>query len=436
MNKRMRELLALIETKTKEARSCMDGENKDVAKAKALLDEVDQLKAEYEAEKRLFEMEKDSVPEQKIEEAKTGDAIKAFGRAAKRGFPIQKTNDYDGTLNETVSADGGYTVPEDVRTKVEEYRDAKFSLRQLVRVIPVKTKTGSRTFKKRSQCQGFSKVGEAGKIGASGAPQFERISYSIDDYAGYMPVTNDLLEDSDSNVGQIVIEWLGDESRVTGNNLILEKINGNGDEVDFKGLDGIKYALNVTLGAAFKNTSAVVTNDDGLNYLDTLKKQSNSNEYLLSPDPAVPMKMRLNVGATTVPLEVIPNSDMPSTPTYSASEDTSVAAGKTYYTRSGSGTDQSPYVYTAVASPTGNPSTSSYYEMDAFPKIPFVVGDLKEGIAFWDRKKLSIALSTTAAVTGFNAFEQNLTLFRGIEREDVTVRDAGAFVHGFIQPEE
>ena len=42
--------------------------------------------------------------------------------------------------------------------------------------------------------------------------------------------------------------------------------------------------------------------------------------------------------------------------TYVASTDTEVQAGKTYYTKSGS-------TYTPVASPSGNPSTSSYYEM-------------------------------------------------------------------------
>ncbi len=40
---------------------------------------------------------------------------------------------------------------------------------------------------------------------------------------------------------------------------------------------------------------------------------------------------------------------------YKASTDTSVVSGKTYYTKSGD-------TYTAVASPTGNPSTSNYYE--------------------------------------------------------------------------
>ena len=40
---------------------------------------------------------------------------------------------------------------------------------------------------------------------------------------------------------------------------------------------------------------------------------------------------------------------------YKASTDTSVVSGKTYYTKAGD-------VYTPVAEPTGNPSTSSYYE--------------------------------------------------------------------------
>lgn len=41
---------------------------------------------------------------------------------------------------------------------------------------------------------------------------------------------------------------------------------------------------------------------------------------------------------------------------YVASKDTSVVSGKTYYTKSGE-------TYTKVTSPTGNPSTSSYYEL-------------------------------------------------------------------------
>jgi N4-gp56 family major capsid protein len=47
---------------------------------------------------------------------------------------------------------------------------------------------------------------------------------------------------------------------------------------------------------------------------------------------------------------------------YKASTDTSVVSGKIYYTKSGD-------TYTKVASPTGNPSTSSYYEADSYSAV-------------------------------------------------------------------
>ena len=47
---------------------------------------------------------------------------------------------------------------------------------------------------------------------------------------------------------------------------------------------------------------------------------------------------------------------------YELSEDTEVESGKTYYSRTGSGTDEDPYVYTEIENPTGDPSASGYYE--------------------------------------------------------------------------
>ncbi len=55
------------------------------------------------------------------------------------------------------------------------------------------------------------------------------------------------------------------------------------------------------------------------------------------------------------------SADTTNNTTYKASTDTAVVSGKTYYTRSGTAPN---YTYTAVATPTGNPSTSSYYELD------------------------------------------------------------------------
>lgn len=385
MNKKMRELMAKIQQKTEEAKALMqEGENKDIDKANELLDEVDALKKEYDTEKRLYEAEKEAnTPTEgellaKQAEKQKKDSTKQFAEDARNGFKVNKV------MNEGTGSEGGYTVPEDIQTKINTYRDSKVSLLHLVRVEKVTTNKGQRTFKKRSQQTGFNKVGEGGKIGAKNTPQFETLSYEIEKYAGYFPVSNELLTDSDANIANTLIEYIGDESRVTANKLILEAVNTI-EKTALKGLDDIKKTLNVTLGSAFKATSKIITNDDGLQYLDTLKDQDGN--YLLSPSPADPMKLVLCAGATTVPVEVIPNSDMPS--------DTTTVEGSV--------------------------------------RIPFIIGDLMEAIVYWDRELMTIAVSNIAMVGDLNAFEEDLTIYRAIEREDVTTRDTEAIVNGYIE---
>lgn len=375
MNKKMREIMAQIQAKTAEAKSFMDGENKDVNKANEILAEIDALKGEYETAKRLYEMDKEiNTPGAEVIEAQKEakvekDSIAKFADDARNGFKK--------SMSEGTGVDGGYTVPEDIQTRITAYRDSKASLLHLVTVEKVTTNKGQRTFKKRSQLTGFAKVGEGGKIGAKATPQFERLNYEIDKYAGYFPVTNELLADSDANIANTLIEFIGDESRVTANKLILEQI-ATVAETAFAGLDDIKKALNVTLGSAFKATSKIVTNDDGLQYLDTLK--NDKGEYLLQNSPADPMKLVLCAGATSVPVVVIPNADMPTVEN----------------------------------------------------KIPMIVGDLKEAIVYWDRQLMTIAVSNIAQVGDLNAFEEDLTIYRAIEREDVTPRDTQAIVNGYV----
>nr|DAJ48995.1 MAG TPA: major capsid protein [Caudoviricetes sp.] len=373
MNKKMREILSKIQEKTAQAKAFMaDGENKDVAKANELLNDVDTLKEEYETEKRLYELEKeentptDEELEEKDAKNKEVDSLKQFGQDARNGFKVNKATMVEGT-----PADGGYTVPEDIQTRINTWRESKASLLNLVRVEKVKTNKGQRTFKKRAQQTGFTKVGEGGKIGAGATPQFERLDYEISKYAGYFPVTNELLADSDANIGSTLIEWIGDESRVTANKLILDVAKTfTAEVIDPKNpIDSIKEILNVKLGSAFKGTSKIITNDNGLQFLDTLKDAD--GKYLLQPNPAEPMKMQLCAGTTTIPVVVIPNADLPNDTT----------------------------------------------------KIPFIIGDLNEGVVYWDRQQMSITVSNTAMIGELNAFEEDLTLYRAIEREDVTKRD-------------
>ena len=388
MNKKMRELLAKIEAKQELAKGYTNGENKDLEKAKVVLDEIDKLKEEYEIEKRIFENEKEStqlndedkanieknIADKKADKDEEKSSTKAFATAVK--------NMVDKTLNEGVAESGGYTVPEDIVTKVERLRETKESLIDLVTVKKVNTNKGQETFKKRSQITGFTSIGEGGKIPKTGKIQFSRIKWEINKYGGYMPVTNELLEDSDEDIESFMTEWLADESRVTRNNIILAVIALKA-QTKFEGLDDIKKAFNVTLGSTFKPTSKLITNDDGLQYLDTLKDEN--GRYLLQQNPANPMELRLCAGSTIIPIKTYSNATIPT---------------------------------------KGN-------------KIPMIAGDLKEAIKFYDRRQISLLASQVASVgTGddtINAFEEDMTLIRGIEREDAEMRDEEAFVNGYVE---
>lgn len=382
MNKELLKLLEKINGKKAEVKDLVD---------QGKLDEAETAKSELVDMQKKFDILKDVLDEAQetaaaavnaapqggapkglvqVEEPK--DSTHEFAMAARNGFRTDIMQE-GGTTGE----DGGYTVPEDIQTRIQHYKEANAELRALVAVEPVKTNKGARTYQKKTQATGFAKVDEDGKVQEVAGPKYERVTYNIEDYAGYMPVTNDLLNDSDANIRDEIVNWIGKNSVATDNNEILAIINAK-TGVDLKDLKGIKKAINVTLGQAYRAGVRIITNDDGLNYLDTLEDLN--KRPLLNPDPTAPNVLRLRVGAMTVPITALPNQ-----------------------------------VLATTAS-----------------KVPFIIGDLKEAIKIWDRQQTSILASNVASVTGYNAFEQRGTLYRADVRADYTELDEDAYVNGYI----
>ena len=379
MNKKMREILAKIQAKTAEAKAFTEGENKDMEKANAIMDEVDALQKELETEKRLYEAEKlagvqsaTTVVEDSAQK-NDGEKIDEVAKFAKAVRQFIKKG-----LVEGVDADGGYTVPEDVSTKVEHYKDVDYALEKDIDVVPVSTNKGSRTYQKKTTPNTFVDIDENGEItNEIEAPKFERVPYAIQDRAGFMPVSNDLVADSDANIMEIVAEWLGKANVNTTNAKILAKVAEKA-QTDLVDIDGIKKALNVTLGQAYKAGAKIYTNDDGLNYLDTLK--DGNDRPLLNPDPTAPANMQLRCGTTVLPIKVLPNS------VFATAEN----------------------------------------------KVPFIIGNLFDYCRKYDRQHMSIKASDVASIGSFNAFAQNMTLLRAIVRDDYRVKDADSIVNGYI----
>ena len=371
----LKELLEAINKKKAEVEALANADKLD--EAAAAKKELEKMQAKFDILKSVADKEitnQVTVSTQKpVEPVK--DAVHEFAEAARHGFK--------NSMNEGTGADGGYTVPADIQTKINKYKEAEYDITAFTDNENVTTNSGRRTYQKRSQLTGFIKVDEGGKIKEIAGPQFEVLNYTIGKYAGYLPVTNELLADSDANITATISKWLAKQDVATRNAgvfAILDKI----EKTDLKDLDGIKKTINVTLGAKFAGSVRIYTNDDGLNYLDTLK--DGNKRYLLSPDPANPMQLILTVGARRIPVEVIPNEVLKS--------DTTTTAGSTI--------------------------------------IPFYIGDMFESVKVFDRQKLSILASNIAAAGNFNAYEQDMTLFRGIDRLDFEAKDTEAMVHGTI----
>jgi HK97 family phage major capsid protein len=373
LNKKMKDLREQINTKTSQAKAFLaDGEGKDVDKATQLLNEADALEKEYDAEKRLFEREQEEAKKlsgEQLGEKKRAEITSKFASTV-RGM-VRK----DGTvtaMTEGVAADGGYTVPEDISTKIEKYPVEDFSVEPYIDTETVKTNKGARTYEKKGTVTPFVAVDEGGAIPAAATPKFERLTYSIGDMGGMVPITNDLLSDSDANLEAYLVEHLRKKEIATINSEFFTTMTA-GESTAIATLKDIKTIVNVTIGSAYN--CLIMTNDDGYNWLDCLEDKN--GRPLLTPCGDVNNRVsELSIGGSIHKVVRVPNSVWASSQT----------------------------------------------------DIPFIIGDIKAAFKRFKRLGMQIKISDVASIQGFNAFEQNGALIRAFLRDDAKIRDSDAFV--------
>ena len=355
-----------------------EAKKREIAAQDALIAELDAMLGQEEAQDTL-----PISPVHEIAHATDDPASRAvhdFAAAARSGFQVSNAAS---VMTEGNNADGGYTVPQEIVTRIFRLRESEDYLGDLVARRTVTAPTGALTYKTRSQYSGFATVAEKSKYAVKKGPSFGRLAWSVVKRGDVLAVTEELLNDSDENITDFVVEWFGNNSRVTINNLVLAVVQAQ-EAVDLEDLDGITAAW-LRLGV-FRKTSALITNADGLAWLATIK--DSVGQYILRPVPNHPDQMQICVGAFTLPVKDYDNDTLP----------TDVETGK----------------------------------------IPMILGDLKEGVQWFDRQLLTIKQSDTAVVGSgdnqVNAFEEDLQLFKGSQRDDVKLRDAAAFINGYVIP--
>lgn len=381
MNEELRKMLDSIKAKKQEVKDlCKAGKVEDAAKAK---DELKAIQAQFDL---LYDLEQDKLEDMQ-QKAAAGTAKKmtdqtkktagAFVRAIKaavgKGVLSEDDKEILNSMNEENDEDGGLTVPKDIRTAVKELRRSEDALETLVNVEHVSTLSGSRVIERYADQTPFDNIDEAAEFPEVSTPQFEKIDYKIKKKGGILKVTQELLSDTAENIIGYLKRWIAKKAKATRNFMIVAKIEEitKDAEVTVTGLDDLKQIFNILLDPAIALSSGVLTNQDGYNWLDTLKDKD--GRYIMQPDPTQPMKTLL---FGKYPVRKVSNKTMPSR----------AAEGGL--------------------------------------KVPIVCGDLKEAITIFDRETLTIDISSTAG----ELWKTDQTGIKVRERLDIQSVDEEAII--------
>lgn len=295
---------------------------------------------------------------------------RAFVKAVMNRAMTDSERAYAMTLRDTIGTPGqaegtpgkgGYLVPTEQMNKIMEWRNSRVVLKNDCDVIPVNSAFGNMPTAD-SETGLLTNYDELSDIKQSDK-DFGQISWKLSSYGVIIPVSNELLADNDVDlVGfisrRMAIMGVNTENDAIFNIMKATAITSTG--ADYK---AILKAINTKLDAAIAATSAIYTDSIGFDYLDEMEDKN--GRPLLTPsyaDPAAKMFRGHQV-------KVLPSN---------------IAVGSTE------------------------------------KAITLYVGSLSDGVAFFDREGISIAVDASAG------FTQNKTLIRAIERFDVKLADPKA----------
>lgn len=385
MSKELRELLQSLEEKKAKVRSLL-GEDK-VSDAESLMEEVRglQKKVALQQELEMTESNKlDDATPLNLDSTSMDNELEAeYKRVFLKGLRRQRItaddqsiiSEYKNVMHEggvSTDSDGdtGIIVPQDIQTRINELMRSMNDLSKYIRVERVNTLSGSRVLEKDEDMVPFAVVDEYGEIQEIDNPKFTPVTYNLVKRAGFLPITNELLKDTDQNILAHVTNWIAKKHVVTKNSLIISLLNSLSSK-DLKDIKAIKKVLNVDLDPAISLSSTIITNQDGFQWLD--EQEDVNGRPLLQEDITQPGK-KIFKGR---PIAVVANRTLPSTGT------------------------------TTI-------------------KAPFVIGNFKELMVLFNRGIYELASTNT----GGDAWRRDTTELRTITRDDCVKWDSDAAVFG------
>ena len=287
-----KDLLAKIK-EAKESKETNDQLKKDLAVELKELDEETQATEIQEAKPK--EQQAQPGKQESTEPTSNTNPIEKKDKEEKRSMEVilnDKKETYTRSINQFIRTKGekrdGLTtvgaeavIPIDRITKPEKQPETVVDLRQHVGRVPVTTGTGSYPILRANKNKMIS-VAELAKNPALANPEFTKVNYEIATYRGYIPVSQEALDDSDIDLGGLVAENIQRQSLNTSNAAIAAKLQ-TATAKTVTTIDDLKDIVNVAIDPAYN--VKFIASQSFFNELDKMK--DNDGRYLLQQDVTV-----------------------------------------------------------------------------------------------------------------------------------------------------
>lgn len=245
-----------------------DDEMKDVEEsADELTKQLDEVNAQITAleeekqklEDELAAIEEDEQPQEETDEAERGakqmpkrekiknDEEMTYQERAKKainGYVHRQERNVTGFK----TTDGEVLIPEEILQAYKKPID-QVDLKQYVRTVKVNSKNGSLPVIKRAEGT-MNTVEELAANPELAKPTFTEVKYNVKTYRGYVPVSQEVIDDADYDVTGLVAEAINDQTLNTTNKAIATVVKGlTAKEVT--GVDGLKDLINKEIKKAY-----------------------------------------------------------------------------------------------------------------------------------------------------------------------------------------
>lgn len=303
MNKRMRELQALIKAKKDEAQEAL--KSKDLDAAEKSLDELDELQKEYELEARNFEAQKSGAANATEPVAKKVSGFKIIAKmlGKKQLDDEEKSALVTGTNSENGE---GYLIPDDVKTEINELRKTYVSARDLVNVETTGSLSGSVNYESGTPA-GLTAFDDGNEIAEETAPTFVKKTFTVGFFGKLIPISRILLGAEKAGLMGYINRWFVRNAIITENAAIFAKLKAGYNSGTPKAVEGwkaLKKSITVDLDPSCLIDGHIATNQSGFAALDA--EEDDDGKPILQPNPANPTQ-KLFQG---LPIKVFPDAQL------------------------------------------------------------------------------------------------------------------------------